>query len=120
MNPYRPSNGTEGDIFMSQYCYQCLHEHPDPDVKTKCDIMTSSMVFGIDEPGYPKEWVIKDGCPTCLKFQKWDWGTNGDPNDPDNPNKPPDPPDPAQMNLFPLSPKETDFEVIEPKKQTVS
>jgi len=24
--PYRPANGTEGQIFMEQFCFQCLYE----------------------------------------------------------------------------------------------
>lgn len=54
---YRPSNGSEGDWFMHEHCYQCIHEHPNPDCKPKCDLMTASMCYGIEEEGYPKEWT---------------------------------------------------------------
>lgn len=114
MKPYRPSNGTEGDGFMASHCFQCLHDNPDPDQNPKCDILTASMCYGLNDPEYPKQWVYKDGKPTCLSFVKWDWD-NGDPNDPDNPNKLPDPPDPRQLNLFPLAPVE---EILQPIHQT--
>lgn len=100
---YRPSNSSEGDHFMSKYCNQCLHDNPDPDQKPKCDILTASMVFDLEDPEYPKEWVYRKGKGTCLSFQKWDWD-DGDPWDPDNPLRPPDPPDPRQLPLFTLYP----------------
>lgn len=91
---YCPSNGTEGDYFMNKFCYQCIHENPDPDKKPKCDIMTATMVYYTNDPEYPKEWIYdKNNKPTCTKFVKWDWGKDGDPNDnpkapiPENPNQ---------------------------------
>jgi hypothetical protein len=114
MKKYRPSNGTEGEIFMCEFCYQCIHEkwsHTQNDDDKKCEIITLTMGLDVDDKDYPSEWTFDaEGNPTCTKFQKWDWGNNGDPDDPDNPNKPPDPPDPNQLNLFPLYPKETDFQ----------
>ncbi len=98
---YRPSNGTEGDGFMSQHCYQCIHDNPHPDNDPKCDILTASMCYDLKDPEYPKEWTYgKDGKPTCTKFKKWDWGNDGDPNDPDNP-KSPEPYNPNQL-VFPF------------------
>jgi len=98
--PYRPSNGTEGEYFMSEFCYQCIHENPNSEGKPKCNIMTSSMCFSISEPEYPKEWVqdIDGKNPRCTKFKKWDWGNDGDPNDPENP-KYVTPKSPNQMHL---------------------
>jgi hypothetical protein len=99
MKKYRPSNGSEGECFMSEHCYQCIHENPDPEKKPKCEIMTFTMCFGVDEPEYPKEWCYdENNRPTCTKFQKWDWGNDGDPNDPENP-KAPIPEDPNQLCL---------------------
>lgn len=97
---YRPSNGTEGEYFMSEHCYQCIHDNPNYDAKApRCDIMTMTMFMSVDEPGYPKEWCYgEDGKPTCTKFKKWDWGNDGDPTDPDNP-KAPIPEDPNQLCL---------------------
>lgn len=96
--PYRPSNGTEGDCFLSNYCAHCLYDHPHPEKEPKCDILTASMCFGKDEPGYPQEWVWAmsdrfDGVyPTCTKYVHWDWGTD------DEPNEPPPPPEPENPN----------------------
>lgn len=96
---YRPSNGTEGMWFMECHCFQCIHENPNPELKPKCDIITASMCFDVNEKEYPKEWIYgEDGKPTCTKFFKWDWGNDGDPNDRDNP-KAPIPEDPNQLCL---------------------
>lgn len=95
---YRPSNGTEGDCFMSKFCFQCIHDNPDYNAKSpRCEIMTLTMCYGIGEPEYPKEWTYDaNGRPTCTAWVKWDWGNDGDPNDPDNP-KAPVPDDPNQL-----------------------
>lgn len=105
-NSYRPSNGTEGMSFVEDFCEQCIHENPDLNSKKKCEILTLTMFYYPTDKEYPREWIYKDGKPTCTKFQKWDWNNDGDPDDPDNPKAPPPPPDPKQLNLFPLYPTE--------------
>lgn len=115
-NSYIPSNGTEGMSFMEDFCDQCLHQNPDPDPETtkakNCEICMRTMCYHPNEPEYPREWIyLPNGKPTCTKFVKWDWNRDGDPDDPDNPNRPPDPPDPKQLNLFPLYPNETEFQL---------
>lgn len=118
-NSYCPSNGTEGYSFVEEYCMNCLHCDPDPNGKKQCELLLATLCCYPNDPLYPKEWIYDSlGNPKCTKHVNWDWGTNGDPDDPDNPNSPPPPPDPNQLSLFPLYPKETDFEVTEPKKQT--
>lgn len=113
---YRPSNGTEGDCFMSNFCYQCIHDNPDYNAKSpRCEIMTLTMCLGVDDKDYPKEWIYQDGKPTCTNFVKWDWGNDGDPNDPDNPKAPPPPPDPNQLSMFPLYPNETTYQAGQEK-----
>lgn len=84
---YRPSNGTEGDYFMSEHCYQCIHDNPDYNAKSpRCDIMGNTMCMDVNDKDYPSEWTYdENGKPTCTSFKKWDWGNDGDPNDPDNP-----------------------------------
>ena len=54
--PYLPSNGTEGMMFMSEFCNKCY--------KTSgCTILIKSLC------GYqPKQWIYKDGEPTCTSF----------------------------------------------------
>lgn len=69
---YRPSNGSEGEEFMSQYCGQCKHDakyQRTQDGKDGCKIIVYSHAFDIGHPKYPKEWIYgNDGQPTCTKF----------------------------------------------------
>lgn len=63
---YRPANGTEGEIFMGQYCYQCR-------LYDECEIWMDTMLYNKECPDYPKEWVFdKEGVPTCTAFVKED------------------------------------------------
>jgi len=50
---YRPGNGTEGDIFMSAFCFKCRHDTEDK----PCEIIGRTMGFDINAPEYPAEWV---------------------------------------------------------------
>lgn len=71
LHAYRPSNGTEGEIFMSQWCNRCLRDRArrEGDAFDGCDIVTRTMAFDIDHPSYPEEWVQDDdGSPACLSF----------------------------------------------------
>lgn len=84
---------------MSEHCFQCIHENPNAEKKPKCDIMTLSMCYDINDKEYPSEWCYNEnGKPTCTKFVKWDWDNDGDPNDHDNP-KAPIPDNPNQLCL---------------------
>lgn len=74
-NKYRPSNGTEGMIFIENHCDHCIHEFPHPDKNPKCEIMSASFLYDINHEKYPKEWVYDEkGHPTCTNYRKWDWG----------------------------------------------
>ena len=56
--PYVPSNGTEGDMFMSRWCHRCIKE-------SGCTILTGSM-FGAS----PKQWRYDgNGEPECTSFR---------------------------------------------------
>ena len=99
---YRPSNGTEGEYFMEEHCYQCIHERwvhrqkEDRD-EDKCEIISRSMCYDVSDPEYPSEWTYDDkGNPTCTKWVKFDWGSDDDPREPGPDIKPP-PEDPAQL-----------------------
>ncbi|MTI10508.1 hypothetical protein [Curvivirga aplysinae] len=60
---WRPSNGTEGDIFISNVCRDCIHNQ---DKSNPCEIIMDTMCFSIDHPDYPKAWVIGEcGFPQC-------------------------------------------------------
>lgn len=64
--PYRPSNGTEGEMFMSRFCYRCQH---DEDEEEPCPILTMTFALPIEDPDYPKEWVHdRNGNPDCTAF----------------------------------------------------
>jgi hypothetical protein len=76
---YRPSNGTEGEIFHGLWCVGCARdaafqqfhaglagnvEEPDG-----CPIIVAAMAFAEDHPEYPREWQFgPDGQPVCTGF----------------------------------------------------
>ena len=65
---YRPPNGTEGDMFMDKFCFQCQHD--DIEANKLCEIIARTMVFDVDEEEYPDEWQYdKDGNPVCINFK---------------------------------------------------
>ena len=61
--PYRPGNGTEGDIFYSEWCALCHH-----DLNDRCEILTRTFIYDLRDPEYPTEWVTRKGHPTCTAF----------------------------------------------------
>ena len=70
LSPYRPSNGTEGEIFMSAWCAKCVRDRPQRGGNPfdGCEIITLTMAFDIDHPSYPEAWVQDDeGTPSCLE-----------------------------------------------------
>ncbi|WP_278983242.1 hypothetical protein [Sphingobium yanoikuyae] len=71
LHAYRPSNGTEGEIFMSQWCAKCTLDRGrrEGDAFDGCEIIDLTMAYDIDDPSYPDAWVRDDdGTPHCLKF----------------------------------------------------
>jgi hypothetical protein len=74
---YQPSNGTEGDIFMSAWCCECQRDRSmregDPieecDDNQRCDIIANTMFYDVSDPAYPSEWQYgQDGQPRCTAF----------------------------------------------------
>ena len=76
---YCPSNGTEGDAFMSKWCGECKHLG---DVgwedavellcqdKEPCPILGASFNHRPGQKGYPREWCYNDaGVPICTAFE---------------------------------------------------
>lgn len=114
MRLYRPSNGTEGECFTEKYCMNCINCDPDPCGKKQCGILCDALVYDVNEPEYPKEWVYDEkGQPKCTAWVKWDWGKDGDPDNPDNPNAP-IPEDPNQLCLpFIFSEIESEIEATQ-------
>jgi len=71
--PYRPSNGTEGEMFSERYCERCAHDatyRRTFEAEDGCRILTSTLVYDVAEKGYPAEWVYDAaGVPTCTAFE---------------------------------------------------
>lgn len=64
--PYRPSNGTEGDLFMAEWCQQCALADYDG---TGCTIQLRALAHDIYDPEYPAEWNFTiGGYPQCSAF----------------------------------------------------
>lgn len=63
---YRPSNGSEGDWFMSQWCDRCIKDRP----SRPCPIVSNAMGLDIDHADYPAEWVQTADGPRCTAFSR--------------------------------------------------
>lgn len=67
--PYRPANGTEGELFHEAFCYKCEHDRHE-----SCEILAKTFVYSISDPEYPPEWVEDDvpfdvwSNPRCTAF----------------------------------------------------
>jgi hypothetical protein len=67
MKKYRPTSGSEGCSFESEFCDKCYHDLMDEetgDYIRQCDIHDRVILFEIDDPKYPDEWRI---CPATEK-----------------------------------------------------
>ncbi|MDH5259299.1 MAG: hypothetical protein OEX07_14890 [Gammaproteobacteria bacterium] len=63
---YRPSNSTEGDIFIAEWCNQC-EKNKTPGCE--CQILADTFIFQENDPAYPEEWIYsKQGNPCCTAF----------------------------------------------------
>lgn len=70
--PYRPSSGTEGEIFAANWCDKCRRERAyrlDPEEADGCAILTATFVFDVDHEDYPKEWIDGPDGPCCTAYQ---------------------------------------------------
>ena len=64
---YRPSNGTEGELFQEGWCYHCKRDaafQADPDSADGCPILAASYA-GDKVP----QWVFRGKTPTCTEFE---------------------------------------------------
>ena len=73
MEPYRPSNGTEGEFFMAEFCDRCAKLGDEK--RGWCKIQGATFMFDVNEPGYPAEWVRDadgtwPGNPRCTAFER--------------------------------------------------
>lgn len=70
---YRPSNGSEGSLFIEQWCGSCardpvLSEGKDPELcddSDFCPIAPMSMAYGVNDAEYPKQWRYDAGGHPC-------------------------------------------------------
>lgn len=58
--PYRPSNGTEGRMFMAEWCWKCAR-----DAGHNCAILARTLALDEDDPEYPKEWIKQADDADC-------------------------------------------------------
>lgn len=74
---FRPSNGTQGDGFISGWCMKCARDKPlsegkDYDECTDneiCKIVLMTQAYNIEDEEYPREWQYnEDGEPICTAF----------------------------------------------------
>lgn len=61
---YRPSNGTEGESFMEDFCYRCAKDSE----RKPCAILGRALCFGENDPDYPTEWIEEGGEAKCTAF----------------------------------------------------
>lgn len=70
---YRPSNGTEGRIFMSRWCNDCVKDsayRADPSSGEGCPIIAAALTVSKEDENYPVEWQYgEDGQPRCTAFE---------------------------------------------------
>lgn len=67
---YRPSNGSEGEGFISLFCCTCARsEHltagAAPDDPVGCAILDATFLHAVDDAEYPPEWIRDEGGPRC-------------------------------------------------------
>lgn len=68
---YRPSNGTEGIIFMDLWCDCCTKDNLQDDGTGGCKILADAFCYGRDEDEYPTEWQYDDkDQPKCTAFDR--------------------------------------------------
>jgi len=74
---YRPSNGTEGELFFDAFCRQCQRDKAmregidfvECDDNERCDLIEATYGLYPDDPDYPAAWQYgKDGQPCCTDF----------------------------------------------------
>jgi len=68
--PYQPSNGSEGEMFMRDWCAKCSRDNFNPDTGDGgCVIITLTMALDVGNPEYPREWQYSaEGQPICTAF----------------------------------------------------
>lgn len=70
LQPYRPSNSTEGFAFESRFCDQCEHDKSIREGESYgCEIHCMMLMFNERDPEYPRELVLDgNNQPACLAY----------------------------------------------------
>jgi hypothetical protein len=69
--PYRPSNGTEGECFMEAFCFRCARDakfQESQDGADGCPIVAAALMYDIGDPQYPPEWIYDEQGSRCTAF----------------------------------------------------
>ena len=70
---YRPSSGTEGADFMSNWCYRCERDRDYRDNDgDSCPIAAAALCYELSDPEYPDAWRYERGEPVCTAFDATD------------------------------------------------
>jgi len=76
MRLYRPSNGTEAELFFEKFCYGCKHYVEDEttgSMDCNLNIILAAEINNFEDPNFPDEWRYdENGTPTCTNFQQID------------------------------------------------
>jgi hypothetical protein len=70
--PYRPSNGTEGEMFAEQFCYECKRDEKFQETQNgedSCPINAAACFLDVDDPDYPPEWITDEAGYRCTAFE---------------------------------------------------
>jgi hypothetical protein len=63
---FRPSNGTEGEMFCATWCEQCSKYS-----EGECHVFCATLWLGTEDQRYPREWTYgDDGQPKCTAFEQ--------------------------------------------------
>jgi len=73
---YRPGSAVEYDLFKGDWCRSCAADSVINGMKQqgscrddeRCLIVADSMIYNINDPGYPTEWIIDEGGSRCIAF----------------------------------------------------
>ena len=60
---FRPSNGTEGAVFIDVFCATCAR-----DISLDCQILADTLMYDVDDAKYPAEWCYKGNIPCCTAY----------------------------------------------------
>lgn len=74
MKLYKPSNGTEGEIFFNKFCYRCKKYVYDEETESddcELNLIIAAEINEVDDLDYPDEWQYdENGSPICTEFKK--------------------------------------------------